>query len=235
MNTPKAHVPKELDHLQMIVAINKYNRNESESLFNARSDNLRCLGTAMCAIYEAATCNRKCLGGDHVLEGIAARTYNLACSAYSLISIGFYDEALNLIRSIGEISNLLVLSATDKALWNEWKSSDKNTRIRKFTPAKVRKMLGEETPPLMDADWYSDLCESYTHLTPGADVNMHNEDQRRIAGGLIQEQGFEKALGQLEFLVSIVSLYFCKNFDLDDLFNEITKWAGETNGDEKDS
>ena len=95
------------------------------------------IGTALSALYQAATCHRKCHGGSHVLEALAGRVYNLACSAYSLITQGFYDEALNLIRSIGEISNLISLSIVDKEAIAEWLSSDQKTRIKKFRPARL--------------------------------------------------------------------------------------------------
>lgn len=181
----KLPVPRELEHLKMIAVINQKNRTISNKHLKSHESDLRVLGTSLSVLFEAATCHRKCYGGDHVLEGIAARTYNLACSAYSLISIGFYDEALNLVRSIGEISNLVALSVKDKELWKEWVNSDKKTRIKKFSPTKVRILLGGDIPTLMDEDWYSELCESYAHMTPDANPNMHNELQRRVAGGLI--------------------------------------------------
>lgn len=218
----KLPVPRELDHLKMIVAMNQNNRAKSNKHLKSHESDLRLLGTSLSALYEAATCHRKCYGGDHVFEGIAARTYNLACSAYSLISIGYYDEALNLIRSIGEISNLVALYVKDKELWKEWVNADKKTRFKKFTPVKVRKLLGDDTRTLMDEDWYSELCESYAHIAPDTNPNMHNELQRRVTGGLVQEQGIKKSIRQLTFLISMVSLVFCKISDMDDLFDPIS-------------
>ena len=66
---------------------------------------LAVLGTALAGLYTSATCHRGCRGGDHVIEALGARIYNLATGAYTLISVGLYDEALSLVRSIGEIGN----------------------------------------------------------------------------------------------------------------------------------
>jgi hypothetical protein len=74
------------------------------------------IGTAMSALFQAATCHRVCKQGPHIFEAMCGRAYNLGCSAYLLAISGLYDEAGNLIRSIGEIANLVSLSAWDR----EW-------------------------------------------------------------------------------------------------------------------
>jgi len=78
------------------------------------SDEVALIGVALSALFQAATCYRSCSGGPHILEALAGRSYNLAAAAYTVITRGFYDEGLLLIRSIGEIANLIALSASDK-------------------------------------------------------------------------------------------------------------------------
>jgi hypothetical protein len=172
-------------------------------------------------LYESATCHRGCRGGDHIVEALGARIYNLACGAYALISIGLYDEALNLVRSIGEIANLLSLSLFDKDKFGEWVTSSKPNRIRNFGPAKVRALLERSGIVIMDAQWYSDLCESYTHVTPQTTPNKYDLG-RNVCGGIIQKEGAKKAIHQLTDIVAVVSLYFCRYSDLDDVFKRLS-------------
>src|SRR5262249_22086913 len=130
---------------------------------------LRGIGTSLSVLYQAATCHRECHGGPHILEALCGRVYNLGAAAYILANDGFYDEALNLVRSIGEAGNLISLSVVDKNALREWLSSDKKTRLRKFNPAEVRRALKEQEESavlLADDDWYSRFCEKYTHITP---------------------------------------------------------------------
>lgn len=209
----------------MIAMINASNRATSIPILKEREKDLQVLGTSLTALYIAATCHRKCWGTGHVLEALGARIYNLACASYSLISVGFYDEALALVRSIGEIANLLSLSVTDKPAFTRWVNSTKGERIRDFSPAKVRTLVEKTGVVLMDQAWYSKLCESYTHITPGAKPNNFNEHNRNVCGGMIQEGGVEAALDQLTSIVSMVSLFYCRYFELDDYFELIVKDA----------
>ncbi len=224
MTTP-SEVPSGLAHLSMLSRINTENRQASENLLKNQNPDLRILGESMAALYLAATCHRKCWGGDHILEALAARIYNLACASYSLISVGFYDEALSLVRSIGEIANLLSLSVNDKPKFVDWIKSSKRERIREFSPARVRKLLEKSGLVLMDEKWYSELCESYTHVTPATKPNRFNEDDRNVCGGIVQEKGVQESIEQLTSLVSMVALFYCKYFELDDYFERIVQEA----------
>ena len=215
-------IPNGVDHFKLIDAGGAMVRESSARDLENRSSSLLLIGTCLCALYQAATCHRKCHGGSHVFEALAGRTYNLSVAAYNLISLGFYDEALTLIRAIGEISNLISLSVIDKNAFSEWLSSDKKTRLQKFSPAKVRKILKEKGEVLMyaDKDWYSNLCEKYVHVSPDTKPNMHNESMA-VAGGIYQEKGLETSLNELSTIVCFTSMLICKYFDLDDLFRDI--------------
>ena len=160
-------------------------------------------------------------GGDHLLERLAARVYNLASASYSLISIGYYDEALSLVRSIGEIANLLSLSMCDKQQFVGWVKSSKQDRISKFSPVKIRNLLEQSGITLMDKEWYAKLCESYVHVAPHAKINNFNEDDRNLCGGIVQRNGVEACLDQLTTIVSMISLFYCREFELNDYFDLI--------------
>ena len=198
MKTP-IDIPSVLDHLRMLSDCGTVTLRESSKDIGEVSTDRRMIGTALSALYQAATCHRKCYRGPHILEALCGRIYNLGAAAYILTLRGFYDEALNLTRSIGEVSNLIALSMVNKNALQEWISSDKKTRVREFSPSEVRKTLGREATPLLIADevWYSRFCETYSHVTPQTKPNMHNKAYQPYAGGVFQYEGLTKALDEL--------------------------------------
>jgi hypothetical protein len=72
----------------------------------------------------------------------------------------------------------------------------------------------------MDCDWYCDLCESYTHITPQTAPNRYDLG-RNVCGGIILREGAKKVIEQLTHIVAVVSLYFCRYSDLDDIFETL--------------
>ncbi len=221
-----SRIPSGPAHLDMVAQCASITFEESLKCAPPMETERRAIGTAMSALYQAATCHRKCHGGPsgpHVFEALCARIYNLASSAYLLSLRGFYDEALNLMRCIGEASNLVALSAADEGALKDWLQSDKPTRLRKFSPAKIRKLLQEKEPALLitDGDWYSRFCEEYTHVVPQTKPNVHNIEGRGWAGGVYQAEGFKTTLEELANILLPVSLIVCKYFEFSDLFNEL--------------
>src|SRR5260221_7972617 len=156
-------IPSGHDHLQMIADLEPITLRDSSNNLAGLEAEQQIIGTAMSALYQAATCHRKCHGGAHIFEALCGRMYNLALGAYLLTLRGLYDEALNLIRSIGEVSNLIALSVVDKKALADWLASDKKTRLRKFSPSEVRKAIQRQEPSLLLAndDWYARFCEGY--------------------------------------------------------------------------
>jgi hypothetical protein len=113
-------IPTGLEHLAMIRHGAMYVANQTVSNLDDYKINNDIIGSALNAIYQAATCHRNCHGGAHILESLCGRAYNLSCSAYNLTIFGMYDEALNLIRGLGELTNLVMLSAIDGPKISEW-------------------------------------------------------------------------------------------------------------------
>ena len=186
-------IPTGLEYIKMIASFGEISRRDSVPYLVNHKHDLEVLGIALSIIYMTATCHRKCHGGPHVLESLVARAYNLALSAYTLTCRGLYDEALNLVRSIGEIANLLGLFLTNSDATKQWLNSDKNTRIRKFSPGNVRHLMKSEDSILTfaDKDWYSKFCEDYSHVHPGTKPNAYNVHKQGIAGGCFQEEGIK--------------------------------------------
>lgn len=186
------NIPNGLDHLRMIATLSQKARDASEPELRKHAQDLRVIGTSLSALYQASTCHRECHGGAHILESLAGRAYNLGCAAYILISRALYDESLNLIRSMGEISNLISLSVVDKDSLRRWLSADRDTRLRDLSPAKVRRLLkgGAQQMMYADSDWYSSLCEKYTHVNPDTKPNLHNDEGLPHVGACFSRPGW---------------------------------------------
>ena len=212
----QSNIPAGFEHLEMVSVLSKITEEKSEKFSKDLIADINLLGDSMHAIYLSSTCTKRCGGGSHYIEYFGARVYNLSAASYKLIFSGYYDEAQSLIRSIGEISNLMSLAVCDPELFSEWISSDKQKRITKFSPAKVRKMVEKSNGVLhMNKDTYSKLCEEYTHLIPH--VNPNNYDHsRNVCGGIAQKTGFEKSINTLSYLVSMLALFFCIHSGLDE-------------------
>lgn len=226
----KADVPRGLEHLRLLDAGAIRALSSGKSALVGKQISLKLTGVALTILYEAATCHRKCYGGQHVFEAICGRAYNLAASAFQLLKIGYYDEALNLTRGIGEITNLVALSVVDKESFQKWINGDTQTRLREFGPAQVRKLIARQDAEHLyaDKDWYSDLCERYTHVTPETKPNFHN-DERATCGGRFQPAGLDKSLSELTTVLGILSMYVAKYFKFDDLFAELVEILKEDN------
>ena len=226
-------IPSGSDHLQMLNAMTALTRNEAANERNELCGEIRMIGTALSALYQAATCHRECHGGPHILEALCGRMYNLGAAAYILATDGFYDEALNLIRSIGEAANLIALSVADKDAFREWLSADKKTRLRKFSPVQVRNALKQKESAILlaDDDWYSRFCEAYTHITPQTKPNVHNDASQPFVGGAFQAEGYSSTLSELATVLGAVTLFICKYFKYDDLFEQIKAIAADADED----
>ena len=203
------HLPIGRDYLARVDKSEVAARIQSEEVA-ALNDHLTLIGISLCALYQAATCHRKCWNQGHVLEALCGRAHNLGAAAYQLIMAGFYDEALNLVRAIGETYNIVLLSVFDKKSLSEWLRSDKKARLRNFSPFKVRLLLesrGGGVPMIVDEDWYADLCEKYVHISAETRPNMHTGDQAYV-GGVFQEQGMGDSLETLGEILGALSLSF---------------------------
>jgi hypothetical protein len=222
MSEAKPDVPNRLDHIAFLDKVGRLTA--ARTMPTLAEEELASLGISLNILYQAATCHRGCHGGAHMLERLCGRAYNLGCAAFHLLTLGFYDEALGLIRGIGELSNIMILAAEDPVAIQEWISADAKTLRSKFGPAQVRKMLEQKNSPLMYATkpWYGELSESYIHVTPQTKPNQHSG--RAWVGGAFQKEGAEKVFSELATILCNMGLMTCRWFKFDDLFEEL---AGE--------
>ncbi len=145
-----------------------------------------------------ASCFWCCLGGDHRLEYLAGRLVSSSRASLSLLRRGFYDESLNLTRSVGELANLLFLFAQDRSILDSWAGLNDGERRREFSPVKVRLALEAKGLPIpIDKERYSSLSEVATHFGPRTRPNAHSPDQRPRMGGYFDLASSIAALNEL--------------------------------------
>ncbi len=138
---------------------------------------------------------------------LSARVGSFARASLRLIRFGFYDEALALVRSVGEIANLLCLFEAEPASLDAWKTSERYARLRDFSPARVRRRLqNAKRPAPMDEDRYQRLCELVTHPTPEIRPQSFNVHGKPLSGSTFQEAGVLIALNELAAVVAVSTL-----------------------------
>lgn len=160
------------------------------------------LGTVASLLDRVASCWWGCSKGDHAAEYLVGRATTLLNGAVRLMRFGLYDEALNLVRSLGESANLMLLFAQDsETVFADWKGAGPARRRDRFKPALVRrrlKKLGAVIP--MDDAHYAKLCESATHPTPGVRPQDYNSQGRAILTPILQPAGVIVVLNEAGWL-----------------------------------
>ncbi len=137
------------------------------------------------------------------------------CVALRLARLGFYDEALTLVRSLGEIANLLMLFHLDSAAMADWKRSDSGARNKQFRPAQIREQiakLGGTVP--MDEKSYRLLCELSTHPVPELKPQLFNPYGVVMVGGRFQEAGVLLVVNETAVVESVIVILAAKLCDV---------------------
>jgi hypothetical protein len=165
------------------------------------------LGTVLSMLERAACCWWGCAEGDHAVENLVGRAYGLACGSYALMQAGRYDEALLLIRALGEITNLLTLFATESAELQKWRGASDEERRQEFSPVKIRLALERRKIPIpMDQARYKVLCGLTAHPAPATKPGMHNPAGRPVLGGHVQIAGVVVVLNELARVVGCAAI-----------------------------
>ncbi len=165
-------------------------------------------GTVLSILYRLACCYYGCPGGDHQVEWLVGKFVNQAIGVHRLVRAAQYDEALMLIRGMGEIVNLLWLFQGDGAELDAWKAADKKARLNNFGPASVRRRLeaSNELGPPIDAERYAALCEIGTHPTPGLAPGHYSGSGRPVLGVILQEVGVFVCMNELAYAIAMASM-----------------------------
>ncbi|REG90435.1 hypothetical protein [Flavobacterium aquicola] len=175
-------------------------------------ETLKILPDILETIYNVSTCYYGCTGGAHIIEYITGRGYNLGISAFKILRLGFYDEALSLIRSISEINNLFSLFGIDEKAKQNWYDMNEKERIREFSPAKVREKMSKtvlEAP--ISREYYSKLCEVGVHVNPTTKPQGKNHVEKAMIGGFVTKELSIAVLNDLAFNLVWLAILALRN------------------------
>ena len=165
---------------------------------------LDALGELLSLTYRAATCHWGCAGPDHTVNHLAVRIAATASASIRCLTAGYYDESLALTRSIGELSNLLVLFVRIPGQFEAWRRATRRERLDRFSPFKVRLALeSNNIAPPIDQERYSALSESGVHATADMVPGGHNPRRRAVLGHVFQLPGAIVALSELAIATAV--------------------------------
>jgi len=216
---------KKLDGTKMLRAIGKY----EDRCEKATEKRLTKIGQKAPLCYEhlgqllgyadmIGSCVYSCPGESedaHAIWYLVARTSSFGRAALRLMKMGFYDEALIIVRSMGEICNLLVLFSLSPEAMEEWKTSDRAYRMTNLSPSKVRRRIeamGGVTA--ITATKYAALCEVSTHPVPDLRPQRFNHAGKSMTGGMyVQDAGILVVLNEMALALAqlvIAAAKVCK-------------------------
>ena len=163
------------------------------------------LGTALSYLDRIASCWWGCRQDTHVEERVVGKATSNARAALHLLRSGYYDEALGLIRQIGETANLACLFVQSTESHEKWRGASEEVVRNDFSPLKVRLKLEKLPLPLpMDQSTYGLLSSQSVHANPETSPQSHNPFSLPTLGSYFQEAGALLALNHLGGMVGWV-------------------------------
>ncbi len=156
------------------------------------------LGVCLSLMYQQACCAWGCHGKEHVFEYASGRAVTHAMGSYRLALRGLYDESLSLTRNIAEIANLVALFWQEPDSVREWLDCSDDKRRKAFSPVKIRlRLTNGQNLLAVDENQYRHLCQLAVHFGPTTRPGSHNETDRPMLGGIVQESGLRSSVTQL--------------------------------------
>jgi hypothetical protein len=157
------------------------------------------LAVALMYTDAIASCHFGCQRGDHRLEYLIGGATSSAYAALLLMRRGYYDQALSIARTLGELANLLILFVFDRPKIEQWKNADERTLKRQFSPYAVRlaleKIEGLPVIPI-DRDRYGRLSTFSIHATPDLMPQAHDAETRATLIPEFQMAGMLRVLNE---------------------------------------
>jgi hypothetical protein len=188
-------LPKGLDFLQLIRGLERISVEDTWRALPTLGKKLpaavEAMGTVLSYLDRIASCFYGCSHDDHRVQYLVGRVTTLAHSALLLTASGHYDEALALIRVLGEATNLLSLFVSDKDELDKWKTLRGNQHRNYFRPSEVRRRLDklEKVPSAVDSERYSTLSSRAVHVGPDSMPSAQNDEGRARTYGMRQRTG----------------------------------------------
>jgi hypothetical protein len=174
------------------------------------------LGTCMAILDGLSSRWLGCAGGDHVVERLVARVFGSIRAAIRLARAGLYDEALNALRTAGEVVNLLTLMENDPDLLANWREASPDDRYAMARPTKVIKaleVLGREESSLSTEKY--DLLSGLAHGNTANAPQAYNPVGLPLIAGHFQEAGFLVVLNEAALLTALAIIPGATLIELD--------------------
>ena len=135
---------------------------------------LEALGTVLSYLDCVASCRWSCRESSHLEEHLIDRALSNLLAAHRLLRIGYFDQAGNIIRQIGETANLFYLFMESNASYLEWQNASEKARREKFSPRQVRSRLTTlSLPQLWDNKMYQLFSRAFVHVSPSIEPRNH--------------------------------------------------------------
>ena len=188
---------------------------------------IQSLDVLLSYLERAAACFGGCHGGDHRAEYLTGRAVTSCQAALLLMSSGYYDEALSMIRSLGEIANLMAMFVSDMSRFERWKMLDEKARRRDFSAVKVRLWLEQNGGPLVvDEKRYGILSTYSIHANPDTLPQDHGPHGKAMIGPFYQEAGFLLCLNELARPMAFIGVFSTKLIGVPDEIRDVAHRVG---------
>ena len=144
---------------------------------------LEALGTVLSYLDCIASCKWSCRGGSHLEEHLIDRALSNFLAAHRLLKIGYFDQAGNIMRQIGETANLFYLLMESNDSYVEWQNASEKIRRERFSPKHIRaRLAGLSLPQIWDNKTYQLFSRDLVHVGPSLEPRAYN-DLRTLAMG----------------------------------------------------
>jgi hypothetical protein len=185
------------------------------------------MGTVLSYLDRIASCFYCCSHDDHRLQYLVGRVTTLTHSALLLTASGHYDEALALIRVLGEATNLLSLFDVDKTELEKWKTLCGNQHWDHFRPYKVRRRLNAlNAPCVVDQERYSMLSSLSVHAGPDSMPNAQNDEGRARLAPRFEDTGLMICVNELARCIALISVSATSLIETPLVVKKRTRMAG---------
>jgi hypothetical protein len=225
-------LPRGMDFLRLMRALEQLSAEDTWKALPTLGKKLpaavEAMGTVLSYLDRIASCFYGCSHDDHRLQYLVGRVTTLAHSALLLTAAGHYDEALALIRVLGEVTNLLSLFDSDKAELEKWKTLRGNQHWNYFRPYKVRGRLDnlKKAPSAVDSERYSMLSSVSVHIGPDSMPNAQNDEGRARLAPRFEEAGLMVCINELARCIAIISVTATSLIDTPTAVKRRTRMAG---------
>ena len=221
--------------------INYENGNELDTLkFIQESHTLKAqfeeIGSSLSLLTQIASCAWGCSKGNHLKENLIRRLVNYCFATIRLTNLGFYNESLSLIRSAGELANLMQLFSHQESEFDEWAFCSTKERWNNYKPEKVRlKLQAFQISEIMDKKTYSQLCSIGIHPSIEYARVSHQENGNVYVGSEFSKETIIMIYNELALLLSPILICVGNFIKVDIEHQNILHGAGKILESLKDS